>query len=87
MDERTPVILEVPEITGRYYTAQILDEWGEVISNINERTFPSMPFGKFALVPQVGKGSFPRTRPASNCTRMRRRCSGGSSSEASRKAL
>lgn len=50
VDDRAPVILEVPEVKGRYYTAQILDEWGEVIVNINERTFPSKPFGKFALV-------------------------------------
>jgi len=50
VDDDAPVILEVPEIKGRYYTAQILDEWGEVITNINERIFPSKPFGKFALV-------------------------------------
>jgi hypothetical protein len=50
VDDVTPVIFEVPEIKGRYYTAQILDEWGEVIANINERMFPSKPFGKFALV-------------------------------------
>src|SRR5277367_678333 len=50
VDEKTPVFLEVPEIRGRYYTAQILDEWGEVIVNINERTFPSKPCGVFALV-------------------------------------
>jgi hypothetical protein len=50
VDPDTPVIFEVPEIKGRYYTAQILDEWGEVIANINERVFPSKPFGKFALV-------------------------------------
>ena len=50
VDDDSPVILEVPEIKGRYYTAQILDEWGEVIANINERIFPSKPFGKFALV-------------------------------------
>jgi len=50
VDESTPVLFEVPEIKGRYYTAQILDEWGEVIANINERIFPSKPFGKFALV-------------------------------------
>lgn len=49
-DDDGGVLLEVPEIKGRYYTAQILDEWGEVIVNINERTFPSKPFGKFALV-------------------------------------
>ena len=50
VDDKTPVLLEVPEVKGRYYTAQILDEWGEVIVNINERNFPSHPFGKFALV-------------------------------------
>jgi len=50
VDDNTPVIFEVPDIKGRYYTAQILDEWGEVIANINERMFPSKPFGKFALV-------------------------------------
>jgi len=50
VDSDTPIIFEVPEIKGRYYTAQILDEWGEVIANINDRIFPSKPFGKFALV-------------------------------------
>jgi hypothetical protein len=50
VDDETAVVLTVPEVKGRYYTAQILDEWGEVIVNINERTFPSKPFGKFALV-------------------------------------
>jgi hypothetical protein len=50
VDANTPALLEVPEVTGRYYTAQILDEWGEVIVNINERTFPSKPYGTFALV-------------------------------------
>jgi hypothetical protein len=50
VDEQTPILLEVPQIKGRYYTAQILDEWGEVIVNINERTFPSKPYGTFALV-------------------------------------
>lgn len=50
VDGKTPVLLEVPEVKGRYYTAQILDEWGEVITNINERNYPSHPFGKFAFV-------------------------------------
>ena len=58
-DERTPVMLDVPEITDRYYTAQILDEWGEVIVNINERSSPSKPFGKFALVHPGWNGSLP----------------------------
>jgi hypothetical protein len=50
VDDQTPVVLEVPEVRGRYYTAQIMDEWGEVIANINERVFPTKPFGKFYLV-------------------------------------
>ena len=49
VDADHPVVLEVPKVEGRYYTAQILDEWGEVIVNINERTFPSKPYGAFAL--------------------------------------
>jgi hypothetical protein len=59
VDDRTPVLLEVPEIKDRYYTAQILDEWGEVIVNINERTFPSKPYGKFALVKPGFTGTIP----------------------------
>jgi hypothetical protein len=59
VDDRTPVILEIPEVKGRYYTAQILDEWGEVIANINERAFPSKPFGKFALVKPGWNGVLP----------------------------
>ena len=50
VDDKTAVLLDVPQIEGRYYTAQLLDEWGEVIANINERTMPSRPWGKFALV-------------------------------------
>jgi hypothetical protein len=59
VDERTPVILGVPEVKDRYYTAELLDEWGEVIVNINERTMPSKPFGKFALVKPGWTGSLP----------------------------
>lgn len=59
VDDDTPAILDVPEITGRYYTAQILDEWGEVIANINERAFPSKPFGRFALVKPGSKAAIP----------------------------
>ncbi len=60
VDDRAPALLKVPEITGRYYTAQILDEWGEVIANINERTFPSQPFGSFALVAPGSTAPIPR---------------------------
>ncbi|MEJ2673232.1 MAG: DUF1214 domain-containing protein [Deltaproteobacteria bacterium] len=51
IDENTPVILEVPKIDpGRYYTWQMLNGWGETTLNINERTFPNHPHGKFAFV-------------------------------------
>ena len=57
VDDRRCVVLDIPEIEDRYYTAQLIDEWGEVIVNINERTFSSKPFGSFAL---VEPGSMPR---------------------------
>ena len=50
VDDQAGVLLEVPKVEGRYYTAEILDEWGEVIANINERTMPSKPYGRFVLV-------------------------------------
>ena len=49
VDEDTPVILEIPEIKNRYYTAQLCDEWAEIITNINERNYPDHPHGRFAL--------------------------------------
>ena len=59
VDDQTPVLLEVPEVKGRYYTAQILDEWGEVITNINERSYPSHPHGKFVLVAPGSQAEVP----------------------------
>lgn len=57
VDEKTPVILEIPKIKNRYYTAQIMDEWAEILHNINERNFPDHPYGKYAL---CLKGSNPK---------------------------
>jgi len=56
VDKDHAVILNVPKIEGRYYTAQLLDGWANVIVNINNRNFPKTPYGKFAL---VLKGSNP----------------------------
>ena len=50
VDANTPVILEIPKIEERYYTAQIIDEWGDITDNINERNYPETPYGKFVLV-------------------------------------
>jgi len=49
VDAATPCVLTVPAIDGRYFTAQICDEWAEIITNINELSFPDRPFGDFAL--------------------------------------
>lgn len=49
VDEQTPIVLEIPRIEGRYYTAQIMDEWAEIITNINERNYPERPYGRYAL--------------------------------------
>jgi hypothetical protein len=59
VDDHSTAILDVPQVQGRYYTVQILDEWGEVIANINERTFPSKPYGKFALVKPGSRAAIP----------------------------
>ena len=49
VDENSAVILEVPKVEGRYYTVQLMDGWGEVFTNINERNYPNHPYGKYAL--------------------------------------
>lgn len=40
VDESSCTIVTVPKITGRYYTVQFLNGWGETVANINERTQP-----------------------------------------------
>jgi len=50
VDDQSAVLLGVPQVEGRYYTVQICDEWGNVITNINERNYPLNPFGTFAFV-------------------------------------
>lgn len=62
VDENTPVILEIPKIEGRYYTAQIVDEWAEILHNINERNFPEHPYGQYAIClkgsnPEIPEGA------------------------------
>lgn len=59
-DKNNAVILNIPEIKNRYYTVQFVDGWGEVIANINNRTYPSHPYGKFAI---VLKGTNPKNIP------------------------
>ena len=59
VDENTPVILEIPQIEGRYYTAQIMDEWADILYNINERNFADQPYGKYALCLQESNPQIP----------------------------
>jgi hypothetical protein len=49
VDESSCTLINLPEIRGRYYTVQVLNGWGEVTANINERNFPEHPFGSFGL--------------------------------------
>ncbi|WP_454674921.1 DUF1214 domain-containing protein [Achromobacter pestifer] len=49
VDEGSCTIINVPQITGRYFTVQFLNGWGETLANINERLFPQHPYGDFAV--------------------------------------
>jgi len=59
IDEHSAVILEMPAVKKRYYTVQLMDGWGEVLYNINERNFPDKPFGRYALCLANTKVSIP----------------------------
>jgi len=49
VDENSCTVVTVPKISGRYYTVQFLNGWGETVANINERTQPAQPSGEFAI--------------------------------------
>lgn len=49
VDETTCALVTVPRISGRYYTVQFLNGWGETVANINERLYPRHPHGEFAV--------------------------------------
>ncbi|EQA6625872.1 DUF1214 domain-containing protein, partial [Listeria monocytogenes] len=63
VDENTPVLLEIPSIPSNlYYTAQIVDEWAEITTNINKRNYPEHGFGTYAIClagsnPQIPEGA------------------------------
>ena len=59
VDENSAVIIEIPKIENRYYTVQLMDGWGEVLYNLNEREFPDHPYGKFALCLENTKAKIP----------------------------
>ena len=49
VDENSYLLLTVPQITGRYYTVQFLNGWGDTLVNINERTHTEHPNGEFVI--------------------------------------
>ncbi|HEY7188881.1 MAG TPA: DUF1214 domain-containing protein [Vicinamibacterales bacterium] len=59
VDDRSCTVIDVPTITGRYYTIQILDMWGETVANINERTYPTHPAGSFLVCPKGARVTLP----------------------------
>lgn len=59
VDEANCTLVDLPEIKGRYYTVQVLNGWGEVTANINERNFPKHPSGTFALCLKGAKVTLP----------------------------
>lgn len=59
VDETSFALVSVPQIADRYYTVQFLNGWGETVANLNERTFPQHPSGKFALCLKGSKVEVP----------------------------
>ena len=53
-----PVVLDVPETDGRYYTAQILDLTSETIGNLGQRLHGTGP-GRFIFVDAKWHGELP----------------------------
>lgn len=49
IDETSYTVIDIPPISDRYYTIQVLNLWGETIANINERNYPNHPSGAFAF--------------------------------------
>ncbi len=69
VDNQSVVLLEVPQVEGRYYTVQICDEWGNVVTNINERNYPLNPSGTYAFVTpntiaEIPEGAVPVVLPS-----------------------
>lgn len=50
VDPDHAVLMDVPPVEGRSYAVQILDSWGEVIANVDQRNYPHHPYGQVAFV-------------------------------------
>lgn len=54
-----PVILEMPEITDRYFSAQVMDQYG-IFHTMVGKPFNGTKANKYIFLPQGYKGSIPR---------------------------
>ena len=59
VDETSCALVSVPKVSGRYYTMQFLNGWGETVANLNERVFPQHPNGQFAVCLKGSKVELP----------------------------
>jgi hypothetical protein len=74
VDDTSCTLITLPEIRDRYSTIEIVNGWGEVTDNINERTYLDHPFGTFALCLDKAKVTLPagarRVEVAANTARI-----------------
>jgi hypothetical protein len=74
VDDESCTLITLPEIKDRYYTIEIVDGWGEVIDNVNDRTYLGHPSGTFALCLDKAKVTLPagaqRVEVAGNTSRI-----------------
>lgn len=59
LDENSCTQVTVPKITGRYYTVQFLNGWGETLANINAETQPERDWGEFAVCLEGASATLP----------------------------
>ncbi|HEV7257764.1 MAG TPA: DUF1214 domain-containing protein [Bosea sp. (in: a-proteobacteria)] len=59
VDDKSCTVVSVPKVEKRYFTVQVLNGWGETLTNINERLFPTRPSGEFALCLRGAKAEIP----------------------------
>jgi hypothetical protein len=74
VDDTSCTLIALPEIKDRYYTIEIVNGWGEVIDNVNGRTYLGHPSGTFALCLDKAKVTLPagaqRVEVAGNTSRI-----------------
>ena len=67
VDEQSCLVVSVPKITGRYYTVQFLNGWGETVANITNGCSRSTRTESSPSVSKAVRCRFPRVRNASTC--------------------